>query len=261
MTDYYKVLGVPKEATPSQIKKAYRDLAKKYHPDKAEGDISFEDKFKKINEAYETLSDENKKAAYDNPHRHSGFTTGYGVDVEEMFRQHFGGGFSSPRQRTTNIPRRGRDLKLADKVTLYQVLTKAKKEINLSYDEPCPECDGTAAAERSVCSDCNGSGIIQQFKEMGAMRIATNGPCMACRGTGFKIVKKCPSCNGGIIRTNRKFTYEIPPTANNGTVLKYSGDGGNGSHGGPKGDLYIKLNLVLPTNLTEEQKEFLKELS
>ena len=264
MSDYYKVLGVPKNATPSQIKKAYRDLAKKYHPDKANGDNEFEEKFKKINEAYEILSDENKRQAYDNPGFRRGFggmggtTTGFNVDIEEMFRSHFGAGFTSPRATQAA---RGRDLKYKSDVTLYELISQAEKEINLSYREACPACDGTAESERTKCTDCNGLGVVQQYKEMGNMRMSTTGPCPTCRGTGFKVEKKCESCANGVINTNKSFKFTIPPTANHGTVLKYPGEGSNGVNGGPKGDLYIRLDLVLPdkNSLTDEQLINIKE--
>jgi molecular chaperone DnaJ len=266
VSDYYKVLGVGKDATPDQIKRAYRDLAKKYHPDKSDGDDT---KFKKINEAYETLSDTEKKTAYDNPGFgrrpfRGGFTTGDPSDVEEMFRQHFGGGFTDPRRRrpSTPPPLRGADIQEQQNVTIFEMVTQADKEISLSYAEACPICDGTAASKKSTCPDCTGTGYVNQYKMMGNMRMSSSGPCPSCRGAGFKVEESCTECNGGVIRTNRVYKYTIPPNANNGIILRFREQGANGRNGGPKGDLYVRLNLILPSKsaLTKEQLDLLKNI-
>lgn len=259
MSDYYSVLGVPRDASQDQIKKAYRNLAKQHHPDT---DAGTEDKFKEINEAYETLSNPEKRSAYDNPGHagFNGFTTGFGMNMDELFRTHFGGPFASggPSIR----PAKGNDLKFRAEINLYDIFSEADKELDISYREACSKCDGTAASKRSTCTSCNGSGVVMQHKQMGHMHFSTNGPCQVCNGSGFKVEEKCPDCSGGVVHTTSTFKYKVPPDANNGTILRFGGQGCNGVYGGPKGDLFIRLDLVLPRKetLTAEQLALFKGL-
>ena len=266
MVDYYKELGIGRNATQEEIKKAFRKLAVKYHPDKNQNDKSSEDKFKRVNEAYETLSDNNKKHVYDNPGMggpRGGFTTGRGFDINEMFRSHFGTGFSSrPTRPNTPRPLRGNDLKHGATISIYDIITRTKKTIDFSYRDPCQNCNGTGASKTETCKTCGGMGMIQQVRQQGNIHMATNIQCPECRGAGAKVIEKCTKCDGGYNIIKKSYDWTAPSNANNGTVLRFAGQGTSGVHGGPRGDLFIKLHLYIPSkaSLTEEQLEVLKSI-
>lgn len=257
--DYYEVLGIDKNADDATIKKAYRNLAKKYHPDMNPGDKAAEEKFKEVNEAYGVLSDAEKKAKYDqfghaafDPSMGGGGGQGFGGfsdfgDIGDIFGSFFGGGFggSSSRRRNPNAPTRGEDITLRLTVAFEEAAFGAKKEISYTRIAACPDCKGTGAAGGmgvETCPDCKGSGQKVVIQRMGGMSFQSTGICDKCRGTGKIIRTPCDKCRGtGTIRENKKLTVTIPAGIDNGERIALRGMGCDGKNGGPAGDLIITV--------------------
>ena len=247
--DYYEVLGLSKGASEDEIKKAYRSLAKKYHPD-INKEPGAEEKFKEINEAYDTLSDPDKKARYDqygfdDPTQGfgggaGGFSGGFG-GFEDIFSQFFGGG----RTRSSNGPRQGADIEKQMSITFEEAVSGGKKKIRLSVDEECIQCGGSGAASKNdikSCPKCGGRGrvVMRQQTIFGYTNVET--ACPDCRGKGKIITKKCPDCNGaGRVRRTKDVEVTIPAGMQTGMTLRMEGYGGAGINGGPNGDLYISF--------------------
>lgn len=258
--DYYEVLGLSRSASADEIKKAYRKLAKKYHPDlNKEPDAA--DKFKEVAEAYEVLSDENKKAAYDqygfagvngqggfDPFS-QGFTSGGFDDISDIFSSFFGGGMGgfSGRSQTRNGPRRGQDHLMSVDISFLDACFGVKKDVDLTVDETCKACNGSGAASPSdieTCKTCHGTGMVIQTRSTMLGQMQTQSVCPDCRGTGRRIRKVCPQCRGAGYQTKRTtITVEVPAGAQSGNQIRYSGKGGRGENGGPNGDLYIEINV------------------
>lgn len=256
--DYYEVLGVDKSADDAAIKKAYRTLAKKYHPDINPGDAEAEKKFKEVNEAYEVLSDADKKAKYDQ-YGHAAFDQtqggygGYGggfggfdadFDISDIFGSFFGGSShrSSGRRQTP-----GEDIGQRVYLTLEEAATGCKKEISYARIEKCPDCKGSGCADGSspvTCTKCNGRGTIttSQRTVFGMMQQQTT--CDKCRGRGVTVEKPCQNCRGtGYIRINKKIDVNIPAGIDNGQQLNVRGQGSYSTSGGPTGDLIIEVTI------------------
>ena len=270
--DYYEVLGVSKTATDAEIKKAYRKLAMKYHPDYNPGDKEAEEKFKEINEANEVLSDPKKRQLYDQygfagvdpnyaaqngggPGGFGGFSGfgGDGVDLGDIFGDIFGGGFGgfggSSRSANPNAPRKGQDIRVRITLTFDEAVHGCKKNITITRQQECTECHGSGCAAGSspeTCPDCGGRGFVirQQRTPFGVMQ--SQGPCQKCRGTGKIIHQPCPDCHGsGRIRKRRTIQVNIPAGIDNGQTISLRGQGHAGSNGGPSGDLLITV-MVRP---------------
>ena len=250
--DYFNILGVSRDASDEEIKRAYRGLAKQYHPDKNPGDKEAEEKFKEISEAYEVLSDKGKRDEYENP-----------FNPFEDFADIFGRGFGTRRRPDPNAPRRGMDLKFLVDVPLSTFILGGKKVFNVSYKDICEDCNGKGASETELCTECGGQGTIFKTVRQGSMIMNSTTSCPVCNGTGQKTIKGCESCGGlGNVPVNdREITIELQPGHHrDGDVIRITGEGGKGANNGPKGDIYTKLRMTLPDKetLTEEQIELLK---
>ncbi len=264
--DYYEVLGVDKSASDDEIKKAYRKAARQYHPDLHPDDAEAEAKFKECNEAYEVLSDPDKKARYDqfgfagvDPNygagQGGGFGGGFGgfdadIDLGDIFSSIFGGGggfggFGGARN--PNAPQKGRDIQSAVTITFEEAAKGCKKTIEVPRVEDCSQCHGTGAAEGSspkTCPDCNGRGVvnIQQRTAFGVM--STQRTCSRCGGKGKIIDNPCPKCNGkGKVRKRNKVDINIPAGIDNRQIVNVRGYGDTGLNGGPSGDLRVVVNI------------------
>ena len=263
--DYYEVLGVSKGASDEEIKKAYRKKAKQYHPDLNPGDKDAEAKFKEVNEAYEVLSDKEKRSRYDQ-FGHAGVDPNFGaggpgggfggfggfdmgdIDLGDIFGSFFGGGFGgggSSRQRTG--PMKGDTLRASVTISFEEAAFGCEKELNLTRTEPCDECHGTGCAPGTtaeICPDCHGSGQIRIQRGGGAFTFATTTTCPKCGGRGKIIHQPCKSCGGtGNVRKQRRITVTIPAGIDNGQAVSLRGQGGAGKNGGPAGDLLISVTV------------------
>ncbi len=249
MPDYYKTLGVDRNASDEELKKAYRKLAMQYHPDRNQGDKGSEEKFKEINEAYSCLADPQKRAHYDRfgttegmgaGAGFGGFGANFGDIFEDIFGDFFGGGFGGQRRAR---PARGADLRYDIEITLFDAAFGADKEIRIPRWENCGSCGGTGAkagTSPQTCTTCNGSGQVR-FQQ-GFFSVAKT--CSTCGGTGSVIKDPCGDCNGeGKVRKKRTLSVKIPPGVDMGNRLRMSGEGEGGVYGGPPGDLYIFINV------------------
>ncbi|KAB2647752.1 MAG: molecular chaperone DnaJ [Verrucomicrobia bacterium] len=259
--DYYEVLGVSREADQDEIKKAYRKLAVKYHPDKNPGDKSAEEKFKELGEAYEAVSDPQKRAAYDqyghnafDPRARAGRGGGSGGgfhDPFDIFRDVFGGGgnifdefFGGGGQRNDPTQaQRGNDLRFDLEISFEEAALGCEKEISVTKPDRCDACSGNGSEPGSktrACGTCNGRG--QVITSRGIFSIAQT--CPHCQGAGKVIEKPCRSCQGsGRKDKTKKITLRIPAGVDSGSRLRSSGNGESGLRGGPSGDLYVVLHL------------------
>ena len=255
--DYYEVLGVDRSASGDDIKKAYRKLAMKYHPDRNPGDKEAEEKFKEANEAYEVLSNPDKKSRYDqfghagtDPNFNAGGFGGFGgggfEDVfSDLFGNMFSGGFSSTQSRQT--PRKGRDLRVDITLSFEEAVFGVKKEIRLKRREVCPKCNGTGAkseADIQTCSKCGGTGQIRVRQKSLFGMVETVKTCDMCGGSGKTIKNACPECSGkGFVQKQRTITINIPQGVDDGYVLPLKGEGEAGTNGGRNGDVYIYISV------------------
>ncbi|MBR5252758.1 MAG: molecular chaperone DnaJ [Clostridia bacterium] len=254
--DYYEVLGVDKSADDGAIKKAYRSLAKKYHPDMNPGDKEAEAKFKEVNEAYDVLSDPDKKSKYDQ-YGHAAFDPAsgmggggfggfgdFGFDINDIFSSFFGGGMGGSSRR--NGPVRGDNITVRLTLTFEEAVFGCKKEITYQKVQKCGECGGSGAEKGTspkTCPTCNGTGQVrvQQRTPFGIMQ--SQKTCDACRGTGKFIEKKCPGCKGtGFTRVSKKLEVNIPAGIDDGQQVSLKYQGSDGMNGGSAGDLNIIIN-------------------
>lgn len=259
--DYYEVLGLNKGASDDDIKKAYRQYAKKYHPDLHPGDKAAEEKFKEINEAYEVLSDKEKKARYDqfghagvDPNYGAGGAGGYGgnpfngagIDLDDIFSSFFGG-FGGRRGRAANQPQRGSDVNANLTITFEEAAKGCKKTVSYNSVDNCDACHGTGAepgTQAKTCSACGGSGKVTVNQRTPFGTVQTQRSCDACHGTGKIIDKPCHKCNGsGRHRKSHTVDVSIPAGIKDQMTLNVSGHGNAGYNGGPKGDLHVNVTV------------------
>ena len=257
--DYYEVLGVSKSATPDEIKKAYRKLAMKYHPDRNH-EPGAEDKFKEINEAYEVLSDEKKRATYDQ-FGHAGMDGAFGQgggfsggftdfgDLGDIFGSFFGGGFGGGgSRRSSNQPRQGQDRYMQMRIDFMDSIFGKTETISLDVDETCKHCNGSGAESPSdvqTCPTCHGSGYVMSQQRTPFGVIPQQSVCPDCHGTGKIIKDKCPDCRGtGYISNRKKIKVSIPAGIDNGQSIRIRDKGEPGTNGGPRGDLLVEVNVA-----------------
>lgn len=255
--DYYEVLGIPKNADDAEIKRAYRKLAKKYHPDTNPGDADAEAKFKEASEAYAILSDAQKRQQYDQ-YGHAAFEQGggpgaggFGFDMGDMgdifgdiFGDLFGGG---SRRRNSNGPMQGANIRAGIRITFEESVTGVEKEIELTLKDDCKTCNGTGAkqgTEPQTCSKCGGKGQVRYTQQSLFGAVQGVMACPDCNGTGKIIKEKCPDCYGtGYVSSKKKIQVSIPAGIDNGQSVKIKGKGEPGKNGGPRGDLYIEVTV------------------
>lgn len=264
--DYYTSLGLQKGASDEEIKKAFRKLAIKYHPDKNQGNKEAEDKFKEINEAYQVLSDPEKKARYDQfgtaDFDGSGFGSGGfgGFDFSDMggfgdiFDSFFGGGGGSSRRR--NGPQRGADLEYTVNLTFEEAIFGVEKEISINRSETCDSCKGSGAktgTSAKTCPTCNGQGQVRVQRQTPLGSFVSTSTCSTCGGSGKVIDDPCTTCHGkGNVRKNRKITVNIPAGVDTGNVMPLRGQGDHGTNDGPPGDLYVRINVASSKKFTRK---------
>ena len=263
--DYYEVLGIQKGASEDEIKKAYKKLARKYHPDMNPGDKEAEEKFKEVNEANEVLSDPEKKARYDqfgfagvDPNYGAGAGGGaYGGgfdfgDLGDIFGSFFGGGFGGGQRRNPNAPQRGESIRASVSVSFTEAAFGCEKSVTLERSEQCPTCKGNGCAPGTtpeICPDCHGTGTVQTRRQTPMGVFTSNGPCRKCGGTGRLIHQPCPDCRGtGAVRKRKTIKINIPAGIDHGQTISLHGQGNAGRNGGPAGDLLITV-MVQPHEL------------
>jgi len=261
--DYYKALGVPKTATAAEIKKSYRELARKWHPDANKGSTEAEERFKEITEAYNVLSDEKQRKEYDEARSMfggfrvpTGSRTGAGsgttFDLGDLFGNGEGlgdvlGGIFRNRQgggTTSSRARRGADVETETTLSFGDAIDGATVTLRLTGEGPCPVCGGTGAKSGTVpkvCPDCHGTG--QQARNLGGFGLSE--PCKTCRGRGLVVEDPCPSCSGsGRAMSSRTIQARIPAGVADGQRIRIPGKGAPGEHGGKAGDLYVRVHVT-----------------
>ncbi len=253
--NYYEILGVEKNASPEEIKSAYRKLAMKYHPDRNRGDEAAAEKFKEVNEAHETLSDQQKRAAYDYELEHPGMGgfggfggggfEGFGGGFEDIFSSIFGGGFGGGARAQRSAV--GEDIQREMTLSFMDAAKGCHKTIAYTRNEPCDACKSTGAkngTEYSTCSRCQGKGVIQQVQNTMFGRTIRQSVCPDCGGSGRTIKEKCPECKGkGAIRKETTVSMDIPAGVDTGSYMKKKGMGQAAPNGGAPGDLIVVFRV------------------
>ena len=258
--DYYEVLGVSRGASEDEIKKAYKKMARKYHPDLNPGDKTAEEKFKEVNEAYEVLSDADKKARYDQ-YGHAGVDPNFGAggfgggfdgsfdfgDLGDIFGSFFGGGFGGGRRTNPNAPQRGESIRMSIAISFEEAGFGCEKAVTVARYETCDTCHGNGCAPGTspeVCPDCHGTGTVQVRRQTPMGVFATSSPCPKCGGKGRIIHQPCKDCRGsGMVRKKKTIQASIPAGIDNGQAVSLRGQGGAGKNGGPAGDLLISVTV------------------
>ena len=255
--DYYEVLGVEKGASAEEIKKAYRKNAMKYHPDRNPGDKAAEEKFKELGEAYEVLSDDEKRSRYDQ-YGHAGVDPNFGAggfngggfggfggfDFGDIFGEFFGGG--GRRSSTQNVPMRGENVGVRLEVTFEEAAFGTEKQVSAQRIENCSACSGTGSADGTVetCSYCRGAGQVRTTRNVMGMTMQTTSECPQCGGRGKVIKNPCNTCRGkGKVRRTQKINVKIPAGVDHGQSVRVRGEGCVGSNGGPNGDLLVEISI------------------
>ena len=260
--DYYEVLGVSRGASEDEIKKAYKKMARKYHPDLNPGDKTAEEKFKEVNEAYEVLSDADKKARYDQ-YGHAGVDPNFGAggfgggfdgsfdfgDLGDIFGSFFGGGFGGGRRTNPNAPQRGESIRMSIAISFEEAAFGCEKAVTVERYETCDTCHGNGCAPGTspeVCPDCHGTGTVQVRRQTPMGVFATSSPCPKCGGKGRIIHQPCKDCRGsGMVRKKKTIQASIPAGIDNGQTISLRGQGHAGKNGGSSGDLLVTV-MVQP---------------
>ena len=262
--DYYEVLGVSKGASDDEIKKAYRKMAKEYHPDLHPGDAEAEAKFKEVGEAYEVLSDADKKSRYDQ-FGHAGVDPNFGAggggwgggvnvdfgDFGDIFSSIFGGGgfggFGGSRRQNPNAPRQGSDTNTSVFISFEEAAKGCKKQVSVQRIATCGECGGSGAQKGTTpttCPDCGGTGQVARAQRTPFGIVQTQSPCPRCQGRGRVIEHPCSACHGqGLVRQTEQMGINIPAGIDDGQVITFQGRGNAGQNGGPAGDLQVQVSV------------------
>ncbi len=254
--DYYEVLGISKGASEDEIKRAYKKMARQYHPDLNPGNQEAEEKFKEVNEAYEVLSDAEKKARYDQ-YGHAGVDPNFGAggfdgsfdfgDLGDIFGSFFGGGFGGGRRTNPNAPQRGESIRMALAISFEEAAFGCEKSVTIDRTEPCDTCHGSGCAPGAtpeVCQDCHGTGTVQVRRQTPMGVFATSSPCPKCGGKGKIIHQPCKDCRGsGSVRRRKTIQATVPAGIDNGQTISIRGQGNAGKNGGPPGDLLITITV------------------
>lgn len=254
--DYYETLGVSKNATEDDLKKAYRKMAKQYHPDANPGDKTAEEKFKEVGEAYGVLSDAQKRAAYDQ-YGHAafeqggggGFYGGAGIDINDIFNSFFGGGdiFGGGGRRTRNGPRRGADLQMRLNIKFEEAVFGTTKDVQVQTYDTCATCSGSGAKPGTYaesCKHCNGTGEQRITQQTPLGHFTSVQACPYCKGEGKIIKEPCLDCRGtGKVRVTKTLQITVPKGIDDGQSIRLSGKGEAGEKGGPAGDLLITMRV------------------
>jgi len=271
--DYYEVLGIGRNASQSEIKRAYRRLARQYHPDVNPGDKEAEERFKEVNEAYEVLSDADKRARYDR-FGHAGLQgggfgdfTGFGgfgpfSGIDEIFESFFG----AARPRTARrAPRRGTDLRYDLTITFEEAIFGCEKELEIPRHETCPHCRGSGAEPGTTptrCPQCNGTGEVRRVQQSILGSFVNVTTCPRCRGEGEIVTTPCSECRGQKrVRVTRRLTVKIPPGVDDGTQIRLAGEGEAGIYGGPAGNLYVVLHVQPHPYFRRQDNDIIIELA
>ena len=259
--DYYEVLGVAKTATDAELKSAYRKLAKKYHPDFNKDNKEAEEKFKEVSEAYEVLSNAEKRQKYDqfghagvDPNFGAGGYGGYGggfgfedFDIGDIFGSFFGGGFGGGGQTRRNAPQRGESLRVNLILSFEEAAFGCTKEINITKNEKCSKCGGNGAepgTSAETCAACHGTGTVKTTRRTPLGVISQQGVCPTCHGTGKIIKTPCSKCSGtGKERVSKKLSVNVPAGIDDGQTISLRGEGNAGTNGGPSGDVLISVSV------------------
>ena len=256
--DYYEVLGVDKNASADEIKKAYRKSAMKYHPDRNPGDKEAEEKFKELGEAYEVLSDDEKRSRYDQfgfagvDPNYGGGAGGYGggfggfggFDFGDIFGDFFGGG--GRRQNAQTAPRRGENVGARLELTFEEAAFGAEKEVAAQRIENCAVCNGSGSADGQIetCSQCRGTGQIRTVQNIMGMQMQSTTTCPQCSGRGKIVKNPCNTCRGkGKVRRTQKIKVKVPAGVDDGQTVRLRGEGSVGANGGPNGDLMVDIYI------------------
>ena len=273
--DYYEVLGVEKGASADEIKKAYRKSAMKYHPDRNPGDKEAEEKFKELGEAYEVLSDDDKRSRYDQfgfagvDPNYGGGAGGYGSgfggfgdfgDLGDIFGSFFGGGSS---RRSQNAPRRGENVAVRLDLTFEEAAFGCEKEVSAPRIENCSVCNGSGSADGVIetCSQCHGSGQVRTVQNFMGMQMQSTATCPSCSGRGKIVKNPCNTCKGkGKVRRTKKIRIKIPAGIDAGQVLPCRGEGNVGANGGPNGDLLVEIYLKRHSIFTRQNTDVFCEV-
>ncbi|MDO5401605.1 MAG: molecular chaperone DnaJ [Eubacteriales bacterium] len=275
--DYYEVLGVQKDASAEEIKKAYRKAAMKYHPDRNPGDAEAEAKFKEVGEAYEVLSDENKRSRYDQ-FGHAGVDPNFGAgaggyggggfggfgdfgDFGDIFGEFFGGGRS--RGSAQNAPRRGENVMSRLELTFEEAAFGCEKEVAAQRIENCAACNGTGSADGVIetCQNCRGTGQVRTVQNFMGMQMQSTTTCPTCSGRGKVIKTPCTTCKGkGKVRRTNRVKVKIPAGVDAGQSVRVRGEGCVGSNGAPNGDLLVEISIRRHPIFTREEYDVLCEV-
>ena len=271
--DYYEVLGVSKGAGDDEIRKSHRKLAKKYHPDLNQGNDEAAEKFKELNEAYEVISDKEKRAKYDQfgfagvDPSYGGGGGGFGGfdmgDLGDIFGSFFGGGFNSSNTRR-NAPQRGQTIQKRVMLSFEEAAFGCEKEIPIERTEGCDDCGGSGAAQGTsaeTCSHCRGTGSVTQTQRTPLGMFQTQAACPNCHGTGKIIKKPCKTCSGaGRVQKSRTLKVNIPAGIDDGQSIQLRGQGGAGANGGPTGDVLVTISIRPHPLFTREGMDVICEM-